>query len=340
MNEKQFLEALAKFAPALQRAFIEAMQRITDDAILAQLVDAVKAGDAEAAWRAIGYQSSVMNGFIATLTTTFEHGGVMMMASLPKYTADSTGTKTALIFNIRDRGAEAWLTEHSSSLIQQVEDDIRVNVRSTLADGLAAGRNPNSTALDIIGRYNAQTGHREGGIVGLNQQQEGWARSARAKLETLDKSYFDLVLRDKRFDATVQSAIDSGTPLPTETIERLITRYRDRALKFRGESIGRSETLAALNRSEYESVHQALAQSDLPLAATTKEWDTAGDSDVRHSHAEMDGQIVGIDEPFVSPVTGARMMHPGDTSLGAPGKEIVFCRCRVKYRTDFAYGVE
>ena len=340
MNEKQFLEALAKFAPALQRAFIEAMQRITDDAILAQLVEAVKAGDAEAAWRAIGYHSSVMNGYIATLSTTFEHGGVMMMASLPKYTADATGTKTALRFSIRDRRAEEWLAEHSSSLIQQIEDDIRVNVRSTLADGLAAGRNPNSTALDIIGRYNAQTGHREGGIVGLNQQQEGWARSARAKLETLDKSYFNLVLRDKRFDATVQAAIDSGTPLPADTVERLITRYRDRALKYRGEAIGRSETLAALNRSEYESVRQALAQSDLPLAATTKEWDTAGDSDVRHSHAEMDGQKVGIDEPFVSPVTGARMMHPGDTSLGAGAKEIAFCRCRARYRTDFAYGVE
>lgn len=340
MNEKQFLEALAKFAPALQRAFIEAMQRITDDAILAQLVEAVKAGDAEAAWRAIGYQQSVMNGFIATLSTTFEHGGVMMMASLPKYTADATGTKTALRFDIRDRRAEAWLTEHSSSLIQQVEDDIRVNVRSTLADGLAAGRNPNVTALDIIGRYNAQTGHREGGIVGLSQQQEGWSRSTRNKLETLDKSYFDLVLRDKRFDGIVQKAIDSGTPLPAETVERLITRYRDRALKYRGEAIGRSETLAALNRSEYESVRQALDQSDLPLAATTKEWDTAGDTDVRHSHAEMDGQIVGIDEPFVSPVTSARMMHPGDGSLGAGAKDIVFCRCRAKYRTDFAYGVE
>lgn len=340
MNEKQFLEALAKFAPALQRAFIEAMQRITDDAILAQLVEAIKAGDAEAAWRAIGYQQSVMNGFIATLTTTFEHGGVMMMASLPKYTADATGIKTALRFNIRDQRAEAWLAEHSSSLIQQIEDDIRVNVRSTLADGLAAGRNPNSTALDIIGRYNAQTGHREGGIVGLSQQQEGWARSARVKLETLDKSYFDLMLRDKRFDSTVQAAIDSGEPLPAETVERLVTRYRDRALKYRGEAIGRSETLAALNRSEYESVRQAMEQSDLPLAATTKEWDTAGDSDVRHSHAEMDGQIVGIDEPFVSPVTGARLMHPGDGSLGAPARELVFCRCRVKYRTDFAYGVE
>jgi hypothetical protein len=239
VNEKQFLEALAKFAPALQRAFIEAMQRITDDAILAQLVEAVKAGDAEAAWRAIGYQQSVMNRFIATLTTTFEHGGATMMMSLPKYTADATGTKTALIFNIRDRRAEAWLAEQSSSLIEQIEYDIRVNVRSTLADGLAAGRNPNVTALDIIGRYNTQTGHREGGVVGLGQREEMWARSARAKLEALDKSYFNLVLRDKRFDGVVQKAIDSGNMLPAETVERLITRYRDRALKYRGENIGK-----------------------------------------------------------------------------------------------------
>jgi Phage Mu protein F like protein len=339
MNEKQFLEALAKFAPEIQRAFIEAMQRITDDAILAQLIEAIKAGDAEAAYRAIGYQSSVLNRLVATLTTTFEHGGVMM-ASMPKYTADATGTKTALRFNIRDKRAEAWLAEQSSSLIGQVEDDIRVNVRSTLADGLAAGRNPNVTALDIIGRYNAQTGRREGGVIGLSQQQEGWARSARTKLETLDKSYFNLVLRDKRFDGIAQKAIDSGKMLPAETIERLITRYRDRALKYRGESIGRSETLTALSRSGYESVRQAMDQSDLPLAATTKEWDSAGDDHVRHSHAAMNGQKVGMDEPFISPVTGARMMHPGDGSLGAGANDLVMCRCHVKYKTDFSHGVE
>lgn len=339
MNEQEFLDALAKFAPSVRQAFIDAVQDVTDNAILAQVVEALERGDEVAAWRALGYNPSVFNRFTTALAQVFEQGAMFTLGHLPKYVTDRTGVKSMLRFNMRDREAERWLAEQSSTMITRIEEDMRAAVRDTLQEGVAAGRNPRNIARDLVGRYNRDTGHREGGTVGLSEQGQLWARNARLRLVTLDERYFEMELRDKRFDATVRAAIDSGKPLPQETIDKLVDRYRVRALQHRGEMISRTETLAALNRSEFEAVRQSQVHTGLPDEAFMKEWDSAGDRRVRHSHKEMDGQKVQFNMPFVSPISGARLMHPGDTSLGAPASETLACRCRVKYRTDFAYGL-
>lgn len=339
MNEQAFLEALAKFAPAIQKAFIDAIQDISDSAILDQVTAALEKGDADAAWRALGYRTSVFNGIVAVLRSTFEQGALLMMATLPKYVRDREGIKGALRFDIRDRRAEDWLANQSSSLITKIDADIRTSVRTALTQGLAQGRNPNNVALDIIGRYDRQTGHREGGLIGLGEREQLWTQNTRDKLARLDPSYFQLTLRDKRFDSTVSAAIASDQPLPQQTIDKLVDRYKSNALRFRGETIGRTETLPSLNRSEFESTRQALERAGLPPAAATKEWDSTGDDKVRPEHRELDGQRVPIDQPFVTS-QGVRMLHPGDISLGASGNSVIACRCRVKYKVDFGYGVQ
>lgn len=54
----------------------------------------------------------------------------------------------------------------------------------------------------------------------------------------------------------------------------------------------------------------------------------------RESHAEMDGQERGLNEPFETP-SGDRLMYPGDNSLGAPAEETINCRCRVRLKVSF-----
>lgn len=340
MTEKQLLELLKQHEPAVQRAILDGIRDIRDNALLMEIITMIERDDVEGALRALGYNPAVFNRVHVAMVQAFEAGGMMAMMGMPKYTPGETGVKTILRFNVRDPAAEKWIAEKSSELVTGIEDDIRLAVRDTLHDGMARGRNPRSVALDLVGRYDRTTGHREGGVVGLGAREQLWARNVRQRLESLDEGYFGMGLRDKRFDSTVREAMDSGKPLPAGTVDKLVDRYRARALQHRGETIGRTEALAALNRSEFEATRQALAQSALPPAAAHKIWDSAGDSSVRHSHAELDGQRVGMDEAFVSPVTGARMMHPGDVTLGAPGREVIACRCRVRYDIDFGYGVE
>ncbi len=339
MTPLQQLDALLDSQPPLiAAAFRAAIADVVDNVILAQVVEAIERNDVEAAWRAIGYSPAAMNPFALALQQVFTQGGVMMAATFPKFIPAANGVKSVFRFDIRDPEAERWLREKSSEMITNIEQDMRINVRDTLTSGMEAGRNPRSVALDIVGRLNPQTGKREGGVIGLSDQQETWSRSARAKLLTLDASYFDLSLRDKRFDATVQKAIDTGKPLPVDVVDKLVSRYRANALRYRGEQIGRTEALAALNRSEYESVRQAVAQGSTPASAVERVWDSAGDRRVRSSHRAMDGQRVGLEEAFTTP-SGQKLMHPGDASMGASGAEIIACRCRVRTVVDFFAGV-
>lgn len=340
MTPRQKLDALIDlFAPQIREAFISAIQDIVDNAILRQVIDAIESGDVEKAFRALGFSQAAMRPLTAALEQAFEQGGVMTGATFPRYLATPIG-KAVFRFDVRNSRAEAWLRDHSSELVTRIEDETRVNVRNVLTDGMKAGRNPRSVALDIIGRVDPQNGSRVGGIVGLDNHQETWVRSTRQKLETLDSRYFSMELRDKRFDGTVRNAIANGKPLASDIIDKLVTRYKANALRFRGERIGRTEALHSLNRSEWEATKQAVEMGAVNPSAVTRIWDSAGDLRVRWSHNRLDGKKVGLDEMFRSPVTGAMMMFPGDSSHGAPGSEVINCRCRVRTQIDWLADID
>ena len=60
-----------------------------------------------------------------------------------------------------------------------------------------------------------------------------------------------------------------------------------------------------------------------------KNWITLRDKRVRSTHREAHGQTRLLNEAFN--VGSSRMMQPGDTSLGAPVREIAHCRCSAMY---------
>lgn len=56
-----------------------------------------------------------------------------------------------------------------------------------------------------------------------------------------------------------------------------------------------------------------------------KEWSSTGDGRDRMTHSSASGQKVSKNKPFI--IGGYQLMHPGDSSLGAPAGEIINCRC-------------
>lgn len=334
MTPRQQLDALVDlFIPQIRAAFLAAIQDIVDNVLLSRVVDAIRDGDVEAAFRALGFSDAAMRPLTAAIEHAFEQGGIMAGKTFPKW-LNTPAARIVFRFDVRNSRAEGWLREHSSQLITRIEDETRKNVRNVLTVGMQDGRNPRNVALDIIGRIDPATGNRTGGIVGLTENQEYWVRGARRKLVDLNADYFNLSLRDKRFDRTVAAAIRDGKSLPSDVVDKLVMRYKDNALKYRGDMIGRTEAIHSLNRSEWEATKQAVEMGAVKESAVKREWDDVGDRRTRWSHRKMNGQLVGLDEPFVSP-SGARMMHPGDTSLGAPGAEVIACRCRVRQKIDW-----
>jgi hypothetical protein len=340
MTPRQQLEALIDlFTKDIRSAFFAAIQDVVDNVILRQVIDAIQLGDLAAAFEALGFSPAAMRPLTASIERAFEQGGVMTGKTFPKYLQTAAG-RIVFRFDVRNSRAEAWLRDKSSELITRIQEDARITVRNTLEAGMIDGRNPRNVALDIVGRIDPKTGQRSGGVIGLTTHQENWVRSARQKLITLDEAYFKMELRDKRFDRTVANAIRDGNTLPVDTVDKLIMRYKSNALKYRGDMIARTEAIHALNRSEYEATKQAVEMGAVGADAVKREWDSAGDSRVRWSHRRLNGQKVGLDEAFVSPVTGAKMMHPGDISLGAPAREVVACRCRVRSRIDWLADID
>lgn len=323
---------IEELIPTIRNAFFIAVQGVTSEVILIDLIKAIEQGDIQKAFRTLGMSDAALRPITAALEAAFERGGVTVGQSFP--TLYAGGVRTVFRFDVRNTRAENWIREQSSRLITSIQEDTRVNIRNILTVNLEVGNNPRTTALDIVGRINPTTGRREGGIIGLNQTQEMWVRNARADLMKLDERYFTRKRRDKRFDSIVARAIKEGRQLPKETIDKLISRYKDNLLKLRGETIGRTETIQSLNRSEFEAYRQGVDLGAAKQSDVQKIWDDAGDRRVRHDHVLMRDQTVGLDEAFIAP-DGSKMMFPGDASLGASAKEIINCRCKTRYNVDW-----
>lgn len=108
--------------------------------------------------------------------------------------------------------------------------------------------------------------------------------------------------------------------------QALAGKYR--AGFFSAERLVRTTYTASANTAAQESVKKD--------GYDGKGWLSSRDARVRRQkpnqpfdHAELDGLEVPVDEPFESPVSGQRMMFPGDRSLGAHGGEIYNCRCTI-----------
>jgi hypothetical protein len=333
-------QLIALSIPEIQKIFLEVMQDLVSQAMLDEMVIAIEAQDAEALYRASGFTPAVLGAILDAVEEVFERSASITVQEWPKRIMTPAGP-AVFRFNMRNPATEQQLKEFSSQWITRISDEVRENIRTVMQQGVVNGDNPRRIALDIVGRVNPSTKKREGGVVGLASNQVQWVNSARRYLEQNDPRYFDLTLRDKRFDGIVKSAIDANKPLDQETVSKLLTAYKTSALRYRGENIARTEAIQAVNRGEYAAHAQAISEGILDRRQITKEWDDVGDGRVRTTHRILaekygKGQGIGFEDSFVSP-SGARFMYPGDQSLGAPAAEVIMCRCKQRIRVNWAF---
>lgn len=90
--------------------------------------------------------------------------------------------------------------------------------------------------------------------------------------------------------------------------------------KDRARVIAESETNRIYSHTEYEEVVKNKSY---------KRWRTIIDGHERDSHAEVNGVVMPINEPFM--LQGGLMMYARDDSLGVSDEEILGCRCGTEY---------
>lgn len=322
---------------AMRAAVIGSFTNIRNDALLAEIVAQLDAGNIEGALQVINYNRAQFAQMEQAIINAYTVGGTTVATQVGRINLDRTGPSVVFNFNVRAPRAEQWISEHSSNLIVEIIEDQRNMARNVMRAGLEAGRNPRNVALDLVGRIDSVTKRRQGGFIGLTDQQAQYVLNARRELESGDPSqmanYFSRERRDRRFDSLVRRAMDEGKPVNSSDIDKITSRYNDRLLELRGETIARTESINALRQGQQESIRQAVEQADVLPSEVTKTWQDTGDGRTRETHRHADGQTVPFDQPYI--VGGYRMMHPGDSSLGAPASETIACRCTSSVTLDW-----
>lgn len=331
----RFDALIDQFDPVLRKAFLDSIYRIRETAQIEQIARMLEKGDIEGAIRACGLDPALFRPYNIALLRAFEAGGDFIARSLPPALTPG-GLRLIVNFDVRNPSAEDWLRGHSSRRVTEIVQDQRTMIRNTLSEGISQGLNPRSVALDLVGRI-GESGKREGGLIGLTSSQAEWVKAYEAELAS-DKPSASLAraLRDKRFDAAVRRAEKTGTPIPAETRRKMVAAYKNRALRYRAETIGRTEAMAALHQSQDEAAQQGLDANAIQVENLKMVWRTAGDRRVRDSHRSMNGQAVAKGDLFTTG-TGAKLRFPGDPN--GPPHEIINCRCYRELKYDFLAGV-
>lgn len=324
-----FDDLMARHEPELARAFMDAVNDLRSNADPSRLTAALERGDLDAALSALNLDPAAYSRLHEAMRGAYVAGGTVTAA-----TVQNAGV--VFRFDVRNLRAEAWLNQHSSQLITRIVADQREAVRSYLVAGMEQGANPRTAALDVVGRIDRATGRREGGVLGLSAPQEQALVRARAELASGDpaqlRNYLTRIRRDRRFDRSVMKALRDGEPVPAETVNRAATAYSNRLLALRGETIARTESLASLHAAQQEALQQAVDGGAIEANQVRRVWRSAADSRVRDTHRAMNGDSVGLNEPWISP-SGALLRYPGDPD--APVSEIANCRCWAETRIDF-----
>lgn len=341
-RRETILDLLDRMAPEVRQAFLDSIANVASDTQLAAIEAAIRRGDIAAALAALQLGSAYFAPLDRALRRAYEAGGDWAVAQLLE-TARRQGAQVRHRFDARNPRAETFLRAQSSRLIVEITEATRESVRAAMTAAAQTGTAPRTLALDIVGRINRATGRREGGIVGLTTQQAQWADNALAEITSGDparmRAYLNRSARDRRFDRVVARAIREGRPVAAEDARKIVSRYRDGLLRYRGETIARTELLGSLGEAENEGLEQMIDAGRVRRQDIVIEWDAAEDSATRASHRGLDGMSVTQGDAFVSPVTGARMRFPGDRSLGAPASELIQCRCVTRKKIDFIAGL-
>ena len=307
------LEALlAKQERAVQQAFLEFVQSVKSDAVMAEVTALLEAGDIEGALAIVDSYVRRMGGVIPQMWQGIGQAesvalGPQLQAILPA---------VGIGFDPTNARAAALMREATLEFVSGFTEAQRTATRNAITDALATGE----------GRIATARAFRDS--IGLTQTQLDAVANYERLLRAGSREALQRDLRDRRFDPTVERAI-GGEPLSDEQIGRMVDRYRARYLAYRSEVISRDQAGKAVSQARLESFQQTLDTAGLGPEWAERTWNTTMDGRERFTHGMLDGQVRPMGEPFQS-VSGATLRWPHDPL--APIDETAQCRCMETFR--------
>lgn len=215
--------------------------------------------------------------------------------------------------------------------------EIKQNIDYILFDWDDNMRAFSRTGKQITGMIVQETANEELVSLGMDASFTLENRFARAYLGSKVAEFSKHVLKTKadQLRNTLVAGFKAG-----EGIRKLTQRVQavyGSVLKGQYEAlrIARTETISASNAGAMMGYETSGVVKEKGWLTTRDQRTRGADPDDVADHWNMDGDRVKLNEAFIDGRTGARMMHPGDTGLGAGAEDLVLCRCAmVPYTTS------
>lgn len=301
--------------PRLRRQFQVAISLLKREINLQELADAIRT-------RNLDYISQVFNdrtmtmafqGYIEEIKNSQIKGAALAVAALPLFRFQS-GTQLEVRFNVTNPRTATFLESYAMDKVRQVSNDIRENIRKIINQSVIGGENP----LNAATRVRA--------VIGLTARQDAAVAKFEQLLRAGEAGALQRELRDKRFDPSVAAALRGDRPLKEQQIQKMTQRYRERYLRYRSQTIARTESIRALESGKSLLIDQKINEGMISSSSVRRFWINTNDEKLRDSHRqipEMNPDGVGLNEPFKSPL--GYIMHPGDPN--ATAENTINCRC-------------
>lgn len=343
LSQREALEQIAAdWEPQIRAAWIASLEQISSSIVLARLLERLERGDVSGAVEMLNIRDEMFARVEGALVQAYNAGGQATVDTLPRL-MDPQGNRVVFTWGVRNLSGEQELRDHAARAVRGITRDMREGIAETLTESLARGDNPTRAMRKIVGqgRVNPATGTRAGGNLGLTKPQMRAATNLERALRGGDFGKLREIidpdsgwkLRDRRFDRTIAKAIRTETPVPADLAAKIVSRYQERALDYRGQQLALHETRIALDKSRDDAFAQQIAEGKLEQEDVTKTWRHTRRPNQRDQHAAMNGQTVAYAEAFEAP-DGTRIRFPHDPD--APLDHTIGCFCRLEYKIDYA----
>jgi hypothetical protein len=286
----------------VSKAWLESVQAVRDMATLEQLATALMNNDVYAIQRIYSPDAVQLQltGFKDALTNVYTVNGVKLASQVPQAGIYFNQVNPRLV-DIVNTWTNNLITNETQATIQRIGQEIG---KATLQ-----GKNP------LVGARKIRDS------IGLTPQQVKAVQNYERALRGMGnpKSY---TLRDKR--------LDTKKLLTEEMIEKRVERYRQKQLKYRAETIARTEALRMTNMANQHLYENAIQEGTIQEDTYRRYWVSTRDNRTRDAHRtlpSMNKEGRAINEPFRSSL--GLIMYPHDPN--ASPKNTIGCRCVVVY---------
>lgn len=309
-------DLLSRYDRKLRVALTECWSQLQSSTNVAELTRLLQAGDLAGVLATLQRVEPTIYAAVAPiLEDAVLESGRYISEVLP-----AGAVVSPVIVSLTDPATAKFVQEYVGKKVVEISDETVKAISEHVQFAVNQGRPPAATARDIKK------------LIGLNSVQAEAVRNFTAALNEDPTRALQYELRDKRFD----SVLRRGEQLTADQIERMTNQYINGQLRYRSQSIARTEAMTAISVGQDEALRQGIASGAIRTERPDGSklmgfWIVTKDGRSREAHLAVPGMNPEGVEPggvFRTPL--GPMHYPRDPAGSAAN--VIRCRCRLRWR--------